>query len=86
MRNDNDGNAELLIDLLNQRKDRVRCVGVKRTRSLIAEQDLRVDRKRTRDRDALLLAAGELGRIGVCLIRQPPSSKSSSARRLASAF
>ena len=46
-------------------------LGVERGRDLVEEQDLRIHREGARDGDALLLPAGERGRMGVGLIGEP---------------
>ena len=45
-------------------------VGVQRTGGLVAEQNFGVRRQCTGNGDALLLAAGQLGRVGVGLVGQ----------------
>ena len=45
-------------------------VGVKGTRRFVAEQHLRVGRQGAGNGNALFLAAGQLGRVGVGLVRQ----------------
>ncbi len=46
-------------------------LGVERRGRLVEEHQLRLHRQRPRDRDPLLLAAGELGRVAVGLVGQP---------------
>ena len=70
MGDDHHGDAQLLVDVLDEGQDGVGRVGVQRTGGLIAEQDFGVGGQRTGNGDALLLAAGELGRVGICLIGQ----------------
>ena len=43
---------------------------VERRGRLVEQHQLRVHRQRARDRDALLLAAGERHRVGVVLVRE----------------
>ena len=45
-------------------------LGIERGGHLVEQQDLRLQRQRARDRDALLLAAGQLVGVGVVLVRQ----------------
>ena len=63
VRDDDDGDAERLVDLLEQGEDGAGGRRVERARGLVAQQDLRVGGQRTGDGDALLLTAGELRRI-----------------------
>ena len=65
MGDDDDGDAERFVDLLEQRENGARGGRVEGARGLIAQQDFRIGRKRTRDRDTLLLAAGKLCRVAV---------------------
>ncbi len=44
---------------------------VERARHLVEQQQVRLHRERTRDRDALLLAAREPVRVLVALVREP---------------
>ncbi len=46
-------------------------LGVERRRRLVEEHELGLHRQRPRDRDALLLAAGELVRVDVDLVGEP---------------
>ena len=70
MGDDHNRDAQLFVDVLDECQDGVGRVGVQRTGGLIAEQDFGVGGQRTGDGDALLLAAGELGGVGVGLIGQ----------------
>ena len=70
MGDDHHGDAQLLVDVLDEGQDGVGRIGVQRTGGLIAEQDFGVGGQRTGNGDALFLAAGELGRVGVGLIGQ----------------
>ena len=67
MRDDDYRDAEGLVYLTQQLKYRAGGVRVERACGLVAQEVARVRRKRSRDGDALLLAAGELRGIGVCL-------------------
>ena len=58
-----DGQAQLAIDLRQQRQHRRGGLRVKRTGRLVAQQDLRTGRQRAGDADALFLATGQLRRI-----------------------
>ena len=60
MRDDDNGNAERLIDLTDELQDRLRRRRVERTGRLVAKKNLRLARKRPGNRHALLLSAGEL--------------------------
>ena len=63
---------------------------VERRGRLVEEHQLRLDRERAGDRDPLLLAAGEVGRVGVGLLgdpdplEQPPRAVRGPSSRLAS--
>ena len=63
MRDNDDGDAERLVDLLEQCEDRPRCRRVECTCRLVAQQDFRVGRKCSCNRHTLLLTAGQLARI-----------------------
>ena len=65
VRDDDDRHAQGLVDLAQQLQDRAGRRGIERAGRLVAEQVFRLGRQRPRDRDALLLAAGELGGIGL---------------------
>ena len=60
MRNDDDGHLRAAAGVLQQLEDVLARDIVERAGRLVAQQQLRVFRKRPRDGDALLLAAGEL--------------------------
>ena len=70
MRDDDDGQTELLVDVRDECEDRFRRLRVERARRLVAEQHLRLARERTRDADALFLTARQLGRVLVRLVRK----------------
>ena len=63
MRDDDDGQAELLVDVRDEMQDRLRRLRVERTRCLVRQEHLRIGRERPRDADALLLPARELRRV-----------------------
>ncbi len=67
---DDDRDAQFAVDLLDQLQDGVGRVGVKGTRRFVAEQHLRVGRQGAGNGNALFLASGQLGRVGVGLVRQ----------------
>ena len=67
---DDDRDAQFAVDLLDQLQDGVGRVGVKGTRRFVAEQHLRVGRQGAGNGNALFLAAGQLGRVGVGFVRQ----------------
>ena len=71
MGDDDDGDAPLPVDLLQELQNGVRGLGVQGGGCLVAQQHLRVGGQGSGDGDALLLAAGELHRVGVRLVRQP---------------
>ena len=63
-----DGQAELAVDVLQQRQDRARRLGIERRGRFVGQQQRRAGGKRPGDADALLLAAGERRRIGLRLV------------------
>ena len=67
---DDDCDAQLTVDFLNELQNGVGRVRVQGARRLVAEQHLRVRCQRAGNRNALLLAAGQLRRVGVGLIGQ----------------
>lgn len=71
VRDDDDGDAELFVDVADQLEDLARGLGVERARGLIAEQNLRICCERAGDGNALLLTAGELRRIGLGFVLEP---------------
>ena len=70
MGDDHHGDAQPLVDVLDQLQDVLGGLGVQSRGGLVAEQDFGVRGQGTGDGDALLLSAGELGRIGVRLVGQ----------------
>ena len=71
VRDDDDRDAELCVYVTDKLKYLTCGFGVERTCRLVAEQHLRLRRQRTGDRNTLLLTAGELRRVGVCLVGKP---------------
>ena len=67
---DHHGDAQLLVDVLDQGQDGMSGVGVQRTGGLVAQQHLGVGGQGAGNGNALLLAAGQLGGVGVCLVGQ----------------
>ena len=79
------------LELAHHGEHRADQLRIERRGRLVEQHHGRLERERARDRDALLLAAGELGRIGVGLRRQarrarapPCRAASASARGLSS--
>ena len=70
MGDDDHRDAQLLVDLADQFQNRVGGVGVQGAGGFVAQQHLGVGSQRTGNGDALLLAAGKLGRVSFGLIRQ----------------
>ena len=70
VRDDDDRQRELAVDVLDELEDRARRLRVEGACRLVAEQDFRLARECAGDADALLLAAGELRGILVRLVRQ----------------
>ena len=59
------GQAELLLEVVEQVEDLALDRDVERADRLVADDELRVERQRPGDADALALAAGELVRVAV---------------------
>ena len=57
MRDDDDGQPQLLVDVVNELQDGFRRLRIERARRLIREKHLRVGSEGARDADALLLSA-----------------------------
>ena len=55
-----DRDPHLLVDALQKRKDPLCNLGIQRTGRFVAEEELRIQDKRPRDRNALFLSAGKL--------------------------
>ena len=70
-RNDDDRNAQSLVDIPDQLQNRMGRLRIQGAGGLVAEQHLRIGGQGSRNGDTLLLAAGELGRIGIGLIGKP---------------
>src|SRR5215469_2983605 len=66
-----DGLAVLAVEHLQESEDLVRGLAIEVPGRLIAHQQLRIGHQRARDRDALLLAAGELFRLVLGAIGEP---------------
>ena len=71
MGDNDDGDAQALVDVLDQPQDGAGGGGVQRAGGLVAQKHLGIGGQGPGDGDALLLAAGELGRIGIGLVGQP---------------
>ena len=67
---DDEGRVGFAGDLLEEAHDDAPRVRVEGARRLVGEDDARAAHERARDRDALLLAAAHLARVGVRAIRQ----------------
>ena len=61
---DDDGNAQLRIDVPDQFQNRMRGAGIKGGSGFVAEQHFRLGRESSCDGDTLLLTAGKLRGIG----------------------
>ena len=70
MRDDHDRNPHLLVDLFQQSQDLFCRLRIKCGRRFIAEQNMRITGKSPCDRDSLLLSAGQLAGIALCLVGQ----------------
>ena len=69
--NDDHRQTQLLMDAADQLQNGAGGVGIQGAGGLVAEQDLGVCGQGPGDGDPLLLPAGELGRVGRSLVRQP---------------
>ena len=65
VRDEHERGAQFFVQLHQHLDDAVAGVGVEIAGRFVGEQDLRLVRERACERDALLFAAGELGRIVV---------------------
>ena len=63
-----DGHAEFAVDVGEQIEDRARGLRVERRGRLVRQQHARPRRQRAGNADALLLAAGEFGRVAIVLV------------------
>ena len=70
MADDHRRRADLSDELADQRVDLRRADGVELARRLVGYEQLRLVRERRTDRNALLLAAGELARERVAAVEQ----------------
>ena len=68
VRDDDDRDAELFVQVLQQPQDRLGGLGVERRGRLVAQQHIRVVCERPRDGNALLLSSGELLRVRLRLV------------------
>ena len=84
VRHHDDGLAVLAVEKLQQPKDRLRRIPVEVARRLVADEQPRVRNDRARDRDPLLLSAGELRRLVVCAVGEAHERKR--GRNVASAL
>ena len=82
VRDDDDGDAERLVDLAQQLQDRARRVGVERAGRLVAEQVPGLGRQGSCDGHALLLAAGELDGVGLRAVAEPDALQKLHSLRL----
>ena len=71
MRDDDDGKPDASVDVADEFEYGFCRLRVKRRGRLIAQQHLRISGEGARNADALLLSAGEMARIGACLIGKP---------------
>ena len=77
------GEIELLLERLEQVDDLRLDRDVERRHRLVGDDEVRVDRERAGDADALALTAGELVRIAARRVRGEPDDSSSSRTRAA---
>jgi len=69
VRDQENGQVELFVDVLEKGQDRMRGLRVERRCGFVRQKQRRPGGERTGDADTLLLAAGERRRIGLCLLR-----------------
>ena len=81
VRDEQVGQVQLLLQVDQQVDDLRLDVDVERGDRLVGDDELRRDRQRTRDGDALALAAGEFVRILAQRGRERPTSDSNSSTR-----
>ena len=62
VRHEHRGDVDLLVQLTKPAPQLLAHLGVERAERLVEQQNARLDGERTRERDALALAAGQLGR------------------------
>ena len=74
VRHEHDGDA-LAVQLLEQAQDLVRGAAVEGAGRLVGEQQARAVHERPRDRDALLLAAGQLHRAMMGAVREADAAE-----------
>ena len=82
VRDEEIGQSELLLQILEQVDDLRLNRDVERRDRLVADDEFRIDRQRARDADALPLAAGELVRVAVGVV----GLQSDELEQLADAF
>ena len=70
MGDDDHRDAQLPVQFPDKLQDLVGGIGIQGAGGLVAQQHLRLGRKRPGNGDALLLAAGELGGVGIRFVRQ----------------
>src|SRR5690606_31869368 len=75
VRDEHERRAALAVELLEQLDDGLARAGVEVPGRLVGEQDLGLVDERARERDALLLPAGKLGRIMVEPIAEPDAAE-----------
>ena len=80
VRNEEIGNAELVLQVLQQVDDLRLDRDVERRHRFVGDDQARLDRQRARDADALALPAAELVRIAIDARRRRRPTRSSSAR------
>ena len=78
--------ADLALDRLELDLHLLAELEVERAERLVEEQDLRAVHDRARERDALPLTAGQLGRLAVAESREPHHLSASAARSRRSPF
>ena len=70
MGDDDDRDAHLGIDVTDQFQDCMGSLGIQSGGRLVAQQHVGIGGQRTGDGNTLLLTAGQLGRVGIRLVRQ----------------
>ena len=86
MRDEDVGQVELALEILQQVEDLRLHRDVERRDRLVADDQLRLERERARDADPLALAAGELVRVAVVVLRAQPDAGEQLRTRLFTSF
>ena len=75
VRDEDEGEVEVVLEAAQQVEDLRLDRDVERGHRLVADDQLRLQRERARDADALPLSAGELVRVAVVVLRREPNAR-----------